>query len=85
MSEMVLRLAYAICGATGRCFCKRDGVDPDRGQGEPCPDVKAQARAAIGAMREPTAAMKRAGGNADGDHGNAAVETWEIMIDAAYD
>lgn len=79
MTEVVKRVAYAI-------WLKKPGgstllpfhLQPDHDQ-----YIK-QARAAIGAMREPTEAMEIAAGrdNLRGDH-YAPGEAWRIMIDEA--
>jgi hypothetical protein len=71
MSEMVERVAMAICKAA-REDLRCDGLTDDEGE--------IFARAAIEAMREPTRQMEDAADEAD-ERSHAA--TWEHMIDAA--
>lgn len=60
MSEMVERVARAVC--------KANGTDPDNDDFPPCDwrNYVPEANAAIAAMREPTGAMIDAGANSYG-------------------
>ena len=74
MSEMVERVARAICEAKSRVNeCGPKACQPL------CPWCVASARAAIEAMREPTQAMHRAGLEAP----QTVAEIWRAMIEEA--
>lgn len=86
MSEMVERVARAICARTCRLRGIRGKSCPDN---SPCgatrnqlilTDLWPEARAAIEAMREPTDGMMDAGW---GQRGERAKDIWRTMIDAA--
>lgn len=77
MSEMVERVAGAIYDAAGDCDQEMNLAA-----------ARALARAAIAAMREPTEAMKAAGGFAYMERGgmnarDGSDDIWRAMIDAA--
>lgn len=78
-----------------RALCKEASIDPDKSD-EWAPGVDRKnwesrigaARAAIGAMREPTEAMVDAGSDIEDIDGNdigltAAQDAWQAMIDEA--
>jgi hypothetical protein len=73
MSEMIERVARALCKADGVDRC----IYPDCG----CPH-EYRARAAIEALREPTPAMIEAGIQC-GDGYGSQPGTWQAMIDQA--
>lgn len=83
MSDMIERVARAICKADGLASC---AMDDERAEVDTCTAANCsrflQARAAIEAMRTPTEAMVRATDSYD--RYRAAIEDeWRLMIDRA--
>ena len=79
MTDIVERVARACCMATSIGTEPCEFADGSLGGGQ-CTVCRGQARAAIGAMREPTEDMKLAGREYANEH---AGHCWQSMIDAA--
>lgn len=77
MSEMIERVAKALKGYEAAVLLDTGSVNPGGKE-----YWEGKARAAIEAMREPTAAMIDAGDDSTGSSGLAIVH-WETMIDEA--
>lgn len=83
MSEMVEKVARALC----RQYEIEDGFSPEQAdraaESGMWRNFRDAACAAIGAMREPTAAMTDAGYIYDHISSGDAKDCWQAMIDAA--
>lgn len=81
MSEMIERVAKAICGnqpGAGGCGCKTH-------ERPACDDFRWMAHAAIQALREPTEAMIVSGWATQTEpvYPTSTVDVWQAMIDEA--